>query len=76
MAAVEKIEGKRKPEDFFGYRNRKKRAPARDAFPLRNPQPRILAEGGMFRVGAGRGDCHVARLPRNDSGCDEVLRVL
>jgi len=36
------------------------RAPARDAFPLRIPQPRIWAESGMFRVGAGRGDCHAS----------------
>ena len=28
MAAVEKIEEKRKPEDFFGHRNRKARGAA------------------------------------------------
>jgi len=26
----------------------------------------------MFRVGAGRGDCHGRKRPRNDRGCDEV----
>ena len=30
------------------------RAPARDAFPLRIPQPRVLQDGKIFRVGAGR----------------------
>ena len=52
MAAVEKIEDQRKPDDFFGHRNRK-RACFGTSRSFNNSIPRCSAVGSAPALGAG-----------------------